>query len=170
MSEANTNAIIVRKAKLKDLDAIRTLYNYEILNNTSVYHYETRTEKEMLNWFQQKQSLDEPIYVALLEEEAIGFITYGTFRPWKGFQFTVEYTLHIQKGQQGRGVGKLLLEHLLEYAKSKGIHRMIGGVDAQNTKALAFHESMGFERVGHLKEVGYKFDQWLDLVFYQRNV
>ena len=170
MLGTSTNDAIIRKALLDDLEAIRSIYNFEILNNTSVYHYEARTSKQMLDWYHQKQKQDEPIFVAVVEEEVIGFITYGAFRPWKGFQFTVEYTLHVIDGQQGNGVGKALLNCLCDFARSKGMQRIIGGVDAQNKKAMAFHKSMGFMKVGHLKEVGYKFDQWLDLVFYQRNV
>lgn len=167
MTKALSTEVTVRFAVEEDLFYIRDLYNDEILNTTSVYHYEARTEAQMLTWYKQKKANAEPILVAISMNKPIGFISYSQFRPWKGFQYTVEYMIHVHPDFQSFGVGKMLLKELCQIAKENGVRMLIGGVDSKNKKGIAFHKSMGFEEVGHLKEVGFKFEQWLDLLFFQ---
>jgi phosphinothricin acetyltransferase len=106
--------------------------------------------------------------VAVEKELVVGFGTYGTFREKIGYQFTIEHSVYVQAEQQGKGIGKALLNQLIVQAKTEGYHVMIGGIDANNAESIAFHQKMGFVIVGHLKEVGFKFENWLDLCFMQR--
>jgi phosphinothricin acetyltransferase len=100
--------------------------------------------------------------------EVIGFSTFGDFRAWPGYRFTVEHSVHVAAGMRGAGVGRALVEALFPIAASLGKHVMIAGVDADNGASIRFHERLGFERSGRLRQVGFKFDRFLDLVFLQR--
>ncbi|MGK4568688.1 N-acetyltransferase family protein [Flavobacterium sp. 3HN19-14] len=93
--------------------------------------------------------------------------SYGTFRIKAAYQFTVEHSVYVAEEFSGKGIGKLLLQQLIATAKEEGYHLMIGCIDADNSGSIAFHEKFGFEVTGHLKEVGFKFDRWLDLVLMQ---
>ena len=98
----------------------------------------------------------------------LAFATFGDFRAWPGYRFTVEHSVHVRSDCRGQGVGKELMKALFPRATALGKHVMIAGVDAANHASIRFHERLGFEKSGHLREVGHKFDRWLDLVFLQR--
>ena len=106
--------------------------------------------------------------VAADESGVLGFSTFGDFRTWPGYRFTVEHSVHVRSDTRGRGVGKKLVKALFPRAAALGKHVMIAGVDAANEASIRFHEQLGFVKSGHLREVGHKFDRWLDLVFLQR--
>ena len=99
----------------------------------------------------------------------LGFASFGDFRAWPGYRFTVEHSVHVRSDCRGRGVGHTLMTALLlTRGRALGKHVMMAGVDADNAGSIRFHERLGFERVGHLREVGFKFGRRLDLVFLQR--
>jgi len=157
----------IRLAEESDLNELLEIYNYSILHTTSVYQYEAHDLEWIKDWFDKKTKAGLPILVSLDKNEITGFITYGPFRNWHAYQFTVEYTVHIHQDHQKKGYGKALFYRLLEIAKTKHVHSIMGGVDADNLAGIKFHKKLGFEEVGHLKEVGYKFNRWLDLKFFQ---
>ncbi|RNC88500.1 MAG: N-acetyltransferase [Allomuricauda sp.] len=159
--------ISVRKAEKRDVTAILAIVNYEILNSTLLYDYEERTFQQQLTWFEQKEREKMPVIVAELETQVIGFGTYGIFRPWDAYQFSVEHSIYVTKEFRGKGVGKRLLTQLIELAKTNGYHTMIAGVDGSNKKSFEFHKNFGFEEIGTFKEIGFKFNKWLDLRFLQ---
>jgi L-amino acid N-acyltransferase len=109
-----------------------------------------------------------PVLIARDAQGVAGFATFGDFRAWPGYRFTVEHTVHVRSDGRGRGIGTQLVRALLPRAAALGKHVMIAGVDAGNAAAIRFHERLGFTRAGELREVGYKFDRWLDLLFMQR--
>jgi len=109
-----------------------------------------------------------PLLVAHDEHGVAGFGTFGDFRPWPGYRFTVEHTLHVRADARGRGLGTQMLQALVQRARALGKHVMVAGVDAGNAASIRLHERCGFAQAGRLREVGYKFDRWLDLVFLQR--
>ena len=107
--------------------------------------------------------------IAVEGTQVLGFASYGEWRgAWAGYKFTVEHTVHIDAGHRGHGMGRQLMEALIARAERAGLHVMIGAIDAENTASLRFHERLGFARVAHFRETGYKFGRWLDLVFMQR--
>jgi phosphinothricin acetyltransferase len=108
------------------------------------------------------------VLVAVDDSGILGFASYGDFRTWPGYRFSVEHTVHIRADQRGRGVGTTLVHALIQRATEQGKHMMIGGVDADNEASLRFHERLGFVRAARLHQVGFKFGRWLDLVFVQR--
>ena len=161
-------SFILRPATTADIPYILAIVNHTIATSTANYNYEAQTLAEQTTWFEIKQQQNFPVWVAEKEDLVVGYGTYGTFREKIGYQYTVEHSVYVQENQQGQGIGKALLIQLIAQAKAEGYHVMVGGIDANNAKSIAFNQKMGFEIVGHLKQVGYKFDQWLDLCFVQR--
>ncbi|HEX9151790.1 MAG TPA: GNAT family N-acetyltransferase [Flavobacterium sp.] len=159
--------IKIRPAVFADIDTILEIVNHEILHSTSNYDYEPHDFETQKVWFEDKLKNNLPVIVAEFENGAIGFASYGPFRQKIGYQFTVEHSVYVAQEFIGKGVGKLLLAELIRLAKEQGYHVMIGAVDADNSGSIAFHEKFGFKVVGTIREVGYKFDHWLDLVFMQ---
>ncbi len=159
--------IKIRPAVFADIDTLLEITNHEILHSTSIYDYEPYDFEEQKKWFEEKRTKNLPVIVAEFENMPIGYATYDTFRKKIGYQYTVEHSVYVAQEFIGNGVGKLLLGELIQIAKQQGYHVMIGTIDTKNSGSIAFHKKFGFEIVGTLREVGYKFDQWLDIVFMQ---
>lgn len=159
--------IEIRNATEADLPQLLDIYNDIIINTTAVYDYEPHTLAMRKQWFDIKQQQGFPIFVAIDNGEITGFSSFGTFRPWAGFRFSVENSIYVSKNHRGKGVAKLLLPPLIEAAKALGLHTIIAGIDATNEASIKLHEHFGFVETAHMKEVGFKFDKWLDLKFLQ---
>jgi len=157
--------ITIRSAEEKDIAPILEIYNYAILHTTSVYSYEVHTMEMRQKWFEEKKAANHPVLVAEVDNKVAGFISYGPFRSWPGYRHTVEHSVHVHKDFRRQGIAGLLLKKMIEIARQNGVHAIIGGVDAANDASIKLHKQFGFEEVGCLKQVGYKFNQWLDLVF-----
>ncbi|MFY0480996.1 GNAT family N-acetyltransferase [Flavobacterium sp. PLA-1-15] len=158
---------IIRPAVIEDLPSILEIVNHAILDTTAIYDYDERTLAEQQIWFEEKQASNFPVIVAEFENEVIGFGTYGAFRVKIGYRFTVEHSVYVNEKAIGKGIGKLLLQKLIDLAKEQNHHSMIGVIDASNSASIAFHKKFGFQEVGILKEAGYKFDKWLDVSLMQ---
>ena len=159
--------VIIRKATTADVPNILVIVNHAILHTTSNYLYDIQSLETQLQWFEDKENKKFPVLVADYNGNAIGFGNYGTFREKIGYQFTVEHSVYVAAEFINKGIGRLLLEALIEKAKLEGYHTMIGGIDAANKDSIAFHKKFGFVENGILKEVGFKFGKWLDLQFMQ---
>jgi phosphinothricin acetyltransferase len=157
----------IRDAVAADLDEITAIYNEVLTNSTAIYNDRPTTREERLVWWRARREQGYPVLVAVGGSSVAGFATFGDFRPWPGYRFTVEGTIHIRSSSRGQGVGTQLLNSLIHRAKMLGKHTMIAGVDSENVASLRFLERFGFERVAHLREVGYKFNRFLDLIFLQ---
>jgi L-amino acid N-acyltransferase len=157
--------IIIRAAQEKDIAPILEIYNYAIRHTTSVYSDTAHTMEMRTKWFEEKKAANHPVLVAEVDDKIAGFISYGPFRSWPGYRYTVEHSVHVHKDFRRQGIASRLLEKMIEIARKNGVHAIIGGVDAANDASIKLHEQFGFEEVGCLKQVGYKFDHWLDLVF-----
>ncbi len=160
-------SIIIRPAETKDVKVILDIINHEILHSTVVYDYQEHTYAQQLSWFEKKLQDNMPVIVAESEEKVVGFGTFGIFRPWDAYQFSVEHSIYTHHNSRGMGIGKLIMTELIRLATEKGYHTMIAGVDASNKGSYEFHKKFGFQEIGTFKEVGYKFDKWLDLIFMQ---
>ncbi len=157
----------IRDAVQADFEQITAIYNEVLTNSTAIYNDRRATAEERISWWRSRIAQDFPVLVAAEGAHIAGFATFGDFRAWPGYRFTVEGTVHIHAGSRGQGVGTELLKAIIAGAKAMGKHVMIAGVDSENTASLRFLERFGFERAGHLREVGYKFDRYLDLVLLQ---
>lgn len=150
-----------------DLQEITAIYNDVVMTSTAIYRDEPATVAERLDWWQARARQNYPTVVACDGDAVIGFASFGDFRAWPGYRYTVEHTVHVHCAWRGRGVGSELVRALIPRAAALGKHVMIGGIDADNIASLRFHERLGFERVAHFKEVGFKFGRFLDLLFVQ---
>jgi phosphinothricin acetyltransferase len=157
----------IRDAVQADFEQVTAIYNEVLTNSTAIYNERPATVEERVSWWRSRIAQDFPVLVAADGAHIAGFGSFGDFRAWPGYRFTVEGTVHIHAGSRGQGVGTELLNGILARAKSAGKHVMIAGVDSENAASLRFLERFGFERAGQLREVGYKFDRFLDLVFLQ---
>ncbi|HEY4449795.1 MAG TPA: GNAT family N-acetyltransferase [Steroidobacteraceae bacterium] len=162
--------LAVQDAGEADLEGLMTIYNEVIASSTAVFTSTAVTLDERRRWWQTRTAQGYPVLIARDEHGVAAFGTFGDFRAWPGYRFTVEHTLHVRADARGRGIGTQLLRVLIERAHSLGKHVMIAGVDADNAASIRFHERLGFTQAGRLREVGYKFERWLDLVFLQRPI
>ncbi|MEM9705483.1 MAG: N-acetyltransferase family protein [Pseudomonadota bacterium] len=159
----------IRAARATDIPMVRDIFNEIVATSTAIFQETPATLEDRQAWFQQKQAQAEPMLVASnAAGEVFGFATYGTFRDRPCYRFTVEHTVHVAASARGQGVGAALLEEVIAQAREAKLHVMIAGVDAANEGGIRFHKAHGFEEVGHLRQVGFKFGRWLDLVFMQR--
>jgi L-amino acid N-acyltransferase YncA len=150
------------------LDTIRAIFNDAIVNSTALYDYVPRSPEVMEVWFEAKQKGGLPILGVLSDEgELMGFGSYGPFRPHAAYKYSVEHSTYVDARFRGRGLGKEILQRLIERAQQQDYHMMIGVIDAQNATSIALHEKLGFTSCGHIREAGYKFGRWLDLALYQ---
>lgn len=156
-----------RLATEKDLTKILWIFNDVILNTTAIYQNAIMTEGDIKAWWEIKKTLKLPVFVAELNEEVVGFTSYGPFRQREGYRRTVELAIHIDPRYRRQGLGKKLLSMLIEKAKVDKLHVMIAGIDSENVGSIILHENLGFEICGELKQVARKFDRWLDLTFMQ---
>ncbi|MDQ4141389.1 MAG: N-acetyltransferase family protein [Bacteroidota bacterium] len=156
-----------REATETDLPGILDIMNEAIENTTAIYDYNPRSYEYVVDWYFKKKSENMPVFVCASEDQTIGYGTYGIFRSWDAYKFSVEHSIYVHKDYRGNGIGKVLMTHLINQAKKDGFHTMIAGIDALNVNSCKFHEQFGFFEVARFKEVGFKFNKWLDLVFMQ---
>lgn len=149
-------------------DAILALLNEAILHSTALYEYAPRPASSMPAWFESRHSRGFPVLG--IEDEAgvlLGFASYGVFRGFAAFKYTVEHSLYVHSAHRGRGVGHTLLLALIERARAQGLHVLVGCLDADNLASVALHRKLGFVSVGTLPQTGFKFGRWLDLALWQ---
>jgi L-amino acid N-acyltransferase len=159
--------MLIRDAIASDFEDITAIYNSIVLTSTAIYNDTPTSLEDRLAWWQGRVDQGYPLLVAVEGETVMGYGTFGDFRTWPGYRFTVEGTVHIREGVRGKGIGTQLLTELIGRALALGKHMMIAGVDAENLASLRFLEGFGFIRAGLLRQVGYKFDRYLDLCFLQ---
>lgn len=159
--------IRVRPALEADIPAILDITNHEILHSTVLYEYAPRSMETQLQWFRDKMAQGWPVVVAELDGSLVGFGTFGKFRERVAYRFSVEHSVYVHKDHRGKAIGNALMVELIGRAKDGGFHTMIGVIDSSNMGSVEFHRQFGFEVVGTFKEVGFKFDRWLDAVFMQ---
>ena len=160
-------AINIRPYKTDDTQAILDIVNHNILHSTSLYDYNIRSYEQQKTILEEKINKNFPVIVAELDGIVVGFGMYSEFRFREAYQFTVEHSVYVSEDFHGNGVGKQLLQELINLARKQKIHTMIGVIDSENQSSVVFHEKFGFKTVGIIKESGYKFDRWLDSVLMQ---
>ena len=157
--------ITIRFARETDLPEILEIYNDVILHTTAVYTYEPHTPAMRKAWYDDKVKAGYPVFVAEEEGRVIGLSSYGPFRAWPAYKYTVENSVYVAESSRGKGVARLLMQPMIDAARSQGYHAIIAGIDSSNEPSIRLHRSFGFEEVAHFREVGYKFGRWLDLTF-----
>ncbi len=157
----------IRPATEADLPAILDIYNEVIATTTAVYSYAPHTLEMRRKWFAERTAGQWPVLVAELEQEIVGFGAIGPFRDWPAYKYTAEHSLHVRHDRRGKGIGRALLTALVREAEARGLRTLIGGIDAANGPSLALHAAHGFVACARIRDAGYKFGRWQDLVFMQ---
>jgi len=157
--------MIIRHATENDIPGILEIYNHVILNTTSVYSEEPHTIDMRLAWYRDRMVSDFPVFVADENGEVAGFSSFGHFRVWPCYRYTVENSVYVHPDHRGQKLSKLLMQPLIDRAREMDMHAMIAGIDADNIVSYHLHQSFGFVAVAHFREVGFKFGRWLDLKF-----
>lgn len=160
----------IRAATEADLPAILTILNEAILNTTAVWSLTPTTLEQRRAWMADRRAKGMPVLVSEFDGIVAGFASYGEFRPWEGYKHTVEHSIYVDSTVRGRGVGRALLAALLDDAKFNGKHMIVAGIEAENTASIRLHAGFGFVEAGCLRQVGRKFDRWLDLLFMQKQL
>jgi L-amino acid N-acyltransferase len=147
---------------------ILAIFNDAIANSTALYDYKPRTPESMVGWFKAKESGRFPVIGAVDDQgRLLGFASYGTFRAWPAYKYSIEHSVYVDKDQRRRGVGEALMRRLIAAAKEQQYHCMVGGIDVANRGSIAMHEKLGFTHAGTIRQAGFKFGRWLDLGFWQ---
>jgi L-amino acid N-acyltransferase YncA len=162
--------VAIAAAVRTQLPEILTIYNEVIRNTTAVYSDEEVTLSNREAWFDSKAAGGFPVLVAHDDSGVLGFGTFGEFRGWPCYRYSVEHSVHVRADCRCRGIGRALILALLDAAAGMQKHVMVGGIDADNAVSIGLHRSLGFRVVAHMHEVGFKFGRWLDLKFLQRRI
>lgn len=129
---------------------------------TAIWTGVTMTVDEAAAWVGEHIAAGSML-VAELDGEVAGYACMARWRPKEGYRHSLENSVYVAPDHQGRGLGRALMVALIEHARAAGAHRMYADIEAGNTASIRLHESLGFERVGLLREAGTKFGRWLDL-------
>ncbi|PWC46770.1 GNAT family N-acetyltransferase [Azospirillum sp. TSA6c] len=160
----------IRAAEEADLPAILAILNDAILNTTAVWSLTPVTLDQRRAWMADHQAKGMPVLVCEQDGVVVGFASYGEFRAWEGYKHTVEHSIYVDSTVRGRGIGRSLLAALLDDAKLNGKHMIVAGIEAENTASIRLHAGFGFVEAGCLRQVGRKFDRWLDLLLMQKHL
>ncbi|MDQ8021776.1 MAG: N-acetyltransferase family protein [Moraxellaceae bacterium] len=148
--------------------AILAIFNEAIVNSTALYDYQPRPPESMPGWFKAKEAGHFPVIGAVdATGQLLGFASYGSFRAWPAYKYSVEHSVYVHHAHRGKGLGRALLQQLIAAAVAQQYHVMIGGIDMENRGSIALHEALGFTHAGTIRQAGFKFGRWLDLGFYQ---
>lgn len=147
---------------------ILAIFNDAIANSTALYDYKPRAPESMVAWFDGKAKGRYPV-IGIENDagELMGFASYGPFRAWPAYKYSVEHSIYVDARFRGQGLGRVLLKEIITAAERQDYHVMVGGIDATNAVSIRLHENLGFTHAGTVKHAGFKFGRWLDLAFYQ---
>jgi phosphinothricin acetyltransferase len=160
--------MIIRDAVEGDIPVITEIFNSVIDSSNSVYREERVPQSERLDWFLDKKSHGFPIIVIEIDGAVVGYGGFGSFRAAQGYRLTVEHTIHIAESHRRQGLGRILLQRLIELAESGGYHLMIGAIDSGNLGSIKLHEEYGFKECARIKDAALKHGNFLTLVLMEK--
>ncbi|KTC63783.1 acetyltransferase [Pseudomonas fluorescens ABAC62] len=158
---------MIRDAIESDLPAIRDIYNDAVRNTTAIWNEQPVDLANRLAWFNARQAQAYPILVAVENDEVTGYASFGDWRPFEGFRYSVEHSVYVRGDQRGKGLGPRLMQALIERARERGKFVMVAAIESGNQASIRLHERLGFITTGQMPQVGIKFGRWLDLTFMQ---
>lgn len=149
-------------------DQILAILNDAIVTSTALWDYVPRPPESMGPWFAAKEAGRYPVIGAVADDgQLLGFGTFGPFRAWPAYKYSVEHSVYVHRDHRGRGLGRALLGQLVERARAGDYHTLIAGIESSNLASKVLHRGFGFEPCGVVRHAGYKFGRWLDLEFHQ---
>ncbi len=157
---------VIRLATTSDLERINAIYNHFVLTCTCTYQEVPDTLEDRARWF-AAHGKAHPVTVAEVDGVVLGWGSLSHFHPRSAFRFTVENSIYIDPNAQGKGLGRLMMADLIQRATQLGHTNIVAAIDSLQTGSVILHEKFGFQKVGHLKRVGFKFNRWLDMIYLQ---
>jgi phosphinothricin acetyltransferase len=158
------SACTIRLATDADLVAINDIYNYYVFHSTCTYQEEPEPIESRRAWF-AKHGERHPVTVAELDRRVVGWGSLSPYHARSAYRFSVENSVYIHHEFHRRGIGAILLKDLIDRARALDHRAIIAAIDAEQRPSIAIHAKFGFEHVGRLKQVGFKFGRWLDVVY-----
>ena len=158
---------ILRPATLEDAEAVTAIYNQSVAVNTASWDTAPQSVAERRAAMADRLAAGQAFLVAELDGRVVGWGSWGPFRAKHGYRHTMEHTLYVDESARGHGVGRLLMQGLIDTARAAGVHVLVGALSHENDVSMALHERFGFVEVGRMPQVGAKFGRWLDLVLVQ---
>lgn len=158
---------MIRRATAGDIAAITSIYNDVIATTNAIYREDTVDISERMAWFEAKTSHGYPVIVAENDGAVVGYGVFGSFRFGEGYNHTVEHGVHVAQSHRGQGIGKQILEHLMELAREQERKVMVAAIDSTNTASINLHAAYGFKESARMPRVAQKHGQLLDLVLMQ---
>lgn len=159
--------VSIRPAAADDAGAIARIYNHYIRDTVATFETDPVTATEIAQRIAGTENSGLPWLVAA---DAGAVLGYAYASRWKGrcaYRYSVESTIYLAPSETGRGIGRQLYAAALEAVRSSGMHVVIGGISLPNDASVRLHEALGFRKIGHFEEVGYKFDRWIDVGYWQ---
>lgn len=158
--------ITVRLATLDDAPAVMAIYNAEVESQVSTFDLVARTLDEQRRWLAQRSGAFSTV-VAVLDDEVVGFASLSPYKERAAYRTTVEDSVYVSRRHPRLGIGRTLMDHVIAIARDSGFHSIIARIEASGVASRALHEACGFELVGIEREVGRKFNRWLDVAIMQ---
>lgn len=156
----------IRPAKAQDSEQLANIYNHYIRDTIVTFEEVEITSQEMQRRLKAiPTSLPWLVYES--QKEVIGYAYASPWKKRRGYRFAVESSIYLHYQHLGKGIGTQLYQTLFEQLQALDIHTIIGGVALPNAGSVYLHEKLGFQKVAHFYEVGYKFDQWIDVGYWQ---
>ncbi len=170
-SRVAEDGIVIRPGEDRDVPGLLDLYNHYVIHSSATFDLVPHTLEQRREWFSHYSLTGRHrMMVADLDGDVMGFATSSPFRPRAAYDTTVETSVYVRAGMEGRGLGTRLYSALFAAIAEEDIHRLLAGITTPNPASIALHERFGFREVGHFHEVGRKFDQWWGVVFLERRV
>lgn len=157
------DGLTIRAATLADLEAINAIYNHYVLTSTATYQIEPETIEARRAWFESHDD-HHPIIVAERDRRVLGWGSLSRLSEREAYDRSVSNSVYIHYEHHRLGIGAAILAELIRLARQAGHHTVIAGIDSEQVPSIGLHEHFGFIPVAHLKEVGYKFERWLDRI------
>jgi L-amino acid N-acyltransferase len=158
--------VILRDSSEDDLPQMLEIYNDAIVNLTSTFDLEPQSIEERRIWFRNHGDR-YPLVTAQSEGKIVGYCSISPFSQKPGYNPTVELSVYVHKLHRQRGIGKLLMADVISKARRLGYNAIISIIACDNDASIRLHKGFGFEQVGHLRAVGYKFSKWQDVDYYE---
>ncbi len=156
----------IRLAEVSDAEGIRAIYNVEVTSATSTFDLVPRTLAEQEAWLEARSGAFSAV-VAVDGDEVVGFASLSPYKERAAYRTTVEDSVYVARDRNGQGIGRALMTHVIEVARSSGFHAVMARIEASGTASRALHAACGFELVGVERQVGRKFNRWLDVAVMQ---
>ncbi len=158
----------IRDATIDDVPGIMLIYNDAVQNTTAIWNDTLVDEENRRAWLMDRQGQGYPVLVVVDDSGAVfGYASFGDWRAFDGYRYTVEHSVYVRRDRRGAGLGQLLMIALIERARKLNKHVMVAAIEAANQKSIALHTKLGFIQTGLMPEVGTKFGRWLDLAYMQ---